>query len=236
MAALRDSLQKEADRQPGDPAATARKTQNPWLKFALEMGPLALFFFANARPKLFQPIVAPFVPPSILTGENAGLFTATLVLMAAVVIALIASFALTRRLPVVPLMTAVLVLAFGALTLYLHDATFIKMKPTILYVCFSAALFGGLAFNRPVLPVLFDNAIALSERGWRVLTFRWAAFFLVLAALNEIIWRTQSTDVWVAFKFPGLYILVFLFSIAQLPFIMRNRLDDEMAQKAPDHF
>jgi intracellular septation protein len=164
------------------------------------------------------------------------LFTATAVLMAAVVAALIVSYALTWRLPVVPLMTAVLVLAFGALTLYLHDATFIKMKPTILYVCFSVALFGGLAFDRPVLPILFDNAVALSERGWRVLTLRWAGFFLVLAAVNEIIWRTQSTDVWVAFKFPGLFIIVFLFSIAQLPFVMHNKLDDEAAKNAPEHF
>jgi intracellular septation protein len=84
--------------------------------------------------------------------------------------------------------------------------------------------------------VLFDNAMALTERGWRVLTLRWAAFFLVLAALNEIVWRTQSTDVWVAFKFPGLFIIVFLFTIAQLPFIMRNKLDEEEAKNAPEHF
>ena len=242
---MSETLNKNADNQPGAKPAPASKpgdpakpghAPNPWLKLVLEMGPLALFFFANARPKLFEPLVAPFAPASLLTGDNAGLFTATLVLMVAVVVALVASFVLTRRIPVVPLMTAVLVIAFGALTLYLHDATFIKMKPTILYVCFSAALFGGLAFNRPVLPILFDNAMALTERGWRMLTLRWAAFFLVLAGLNEIVWRTQSTDVWVAFKFPGLFIIVFLFTIAQLPFIMRNKLDDEEAKNAPEHF
>ncbi len=220
----------------GEPVGRRAAAPNPWVKLALEMGPLALFFFANARPKLFEPLVAFLLPPTILTGDNAGLFTATLVLMAAVVVALIASFALTRRIPAVPLMTAALVLTFGMLTLYLHDATFIKMKPTILYICFSAALFGGLAFDRPVLPILFDQAMALSERGWRILTFRWAVFFLALAPLNEIIWRTQSTNVWVAFKFPGLFILVFLFTLAQLPFIMRNKLDDEEAEKAPEHF
>ena len=234
---MSETLKKNADRKPAEkPAARPVRAQDPTLKLALEMGPLALFFFANARPKLFEPLVAPFAPASILTGDNAGLFTATLVLMVAVVVALIASFAMTRRIPIVPLMTAVLVLAFGALTLYLHDATFIKMKPTILYVCFSAALFGGLALNRPVLPVLFDSAMALSERGWRVLTLRWAAFFLALAALNEIVWRTQSTNVWVAFKFPGLFILVFIFTLAQLPFIMRNKLDDKEAESAPEHF
>jgi intracellular septation protein len=217
-------------------AAKLGRAPAPWLKLVLEMGPLALFFVANARPKLFEPLVAPFAPASLLTGENAGLFTATLVLMVAVVAALIASFILTRRIPVVPLMTAVLVVAFGALTLYLHDATFIKMKPTILYVCFSAALFGGLALNRPMLPILFDTAMALTERGWRVLTLRWAAFFLVLAALNEIVWRTQPTNVWVTFKFPGLFILVFLFTLAQVPLMLRYRLDDEEAKNAPEHF
>lgn len=230
-----ETLNKNVDSYAGDTPAAARRP-DPWLKLALEIGPLALFFFANSRPKLFEPLVAPFVPQSVLSGENAALFTATLVLMAAVVIALIASFALTRKVPIVPLVTAVLVVAFGALTLWLHDATFIKMKPTILYVCFSAALFGGLALNRPLLPVLFDSAMALTERGWRILTWRWAAFFLVLAVANEIVWRTQSTDFWVAFKFPGLFILVFIFTLAQLPFILRNSLDEKEAAKAPEHF
>ncbi len=219
-----------------DAAAKKSNAPPPWLKLAVEIGPLALFFFANARPKLFEPLVAPFLPESILTGDNAGLFTATVVLMAAVVVALIVSFALTRRIPVVPLITAILAVGFGALTLYLHDATFIKMKPTVLYICFGLALIGGLAVNRPVLPILFDNAMALTERGWRLLTLRWAGFFFVLAALNEIVWRTQSNDVWVAFKFPGLFILILLFTLAQLPFIMRHKLDEEAAEKAPEHY
>ncbi|ACK52052.1 Intracellular septation protein A [Methylocella silvestris BL2] len=216
--------------------ATRPAHPNPWLKLGLEIGPLALFFFANARPQLFHPLVAPFLPPALLAGEQAGLFTATLVLIVAVLVALVISYAMTRRIPAVPLITAALAIAFGALTLYLHDATFIKMKPTILYICFSAALLIGMAIGRPVLPILFDHAMSLSERGWRLLTWRWAGFFLVLAGLNEIVWRTQSTDVWVAFKFPGLFILVLLFTFAQLPFIMRNRLDEEEAAKAPEHF
>ncbi|WPP03912.1 septation protein A [Methylocella tundrae] len=233
---MSEMLKQNSDLKAAEKAGGRGKPQNAWVKLALELGPLALFFFANARPKVFEPIVAPFLPASVLSGDSAGLFIATLVLMAAVVVALIASFSLTRRIPFVPLMTAVLAVAFGALTLYLHDATFIKMKPTVLYVCFSAALFGGLAFNRPVLPILFDHAMALTEDGWRVLTLRWATFFLVLAAMNEIVWRTQATNVWVAFKFPGLFILVFLFTLAQLPFIMRNKLDEEEAEKAPEHF
>src|SRR4029077_20547326 len=127
------------------------KRGSPWLKFGVEMGPLILFFFANARPRLFEPVVAPFLPPPILNGPNAGLFTATLVLMAAIAVALAVSFVSTRRLPAVPLITAVLVLVSGGLTLYLQDATFIKMKPTVLYALFGVALIGGLAMNKPVL-------------------------------------------------------------------------------------
>ncbi len=231
---MNEILRQEPD--PGRAGAKPGSAHNPWLKLTLEMGPLALFLLANGRPEWFRPLVAPFLPPALLSGDNAGLFTATLVLMVSVVAALVASWALTRRIPAVPLMTAVLAVVFGALTLYLHDATFIKMKPTILYVCFSAALFGGLAFNRPVLPILFDQAMALTEHGWRILTLRWAAFFLALAGLNEIVWRTQSTNVWAAFKFPGLFIIVLLFTLAQTPFVVRHRLSDEEAERAPEHF
>ena len=198
------------------------------------MGPLILFFFANARPKFFAPAVAPFLPPPVLNGPNAGLFTATLVLMAAVAVALVVSFVSTRRLPFVPLMTAVLVLVFGGLTLYLQDATFIKMKPTVLYAGFGVALFGGLAMNKPVLPIIFDNAMALTGRGWRLLTLRWGGFFFALAALNEIVWRTQSNDAWVAFKFPGILILILIFSAAQVPLIMRHKLPEDEAERMLD--
>jgi intracellular septation protein len=200
------------------------------------MGPLILFFIANARPKFFAPMVAPFLPAQILRGPNGGLFTATLVLMAAVTAALAVSFGTTRRLPAVPLATALLVLIFGGLTLYLQDTAFIKMKPTILYAAFGVVLIGGLLMNKSLLPVVFDNAVALTERGWRLLTFRWASFFFALAVLNEIIWRTQSNDIWVAFKFPGIFILILLFSVAQVPLVRRHGLPEEQAQHAPDHY
>jgi intracellular septation protein len=218
------------------PKAKRRKLQSPWLKFGVEMGPLILFFVANARPKLFEPAVVPFLPSRILSGPNAGLFTATLVLMAAVAVALVVSFVATRRLPAVPLMTAALVLVFGGLTLYLQDATFIKMKPTVLYASFGIALIGGLAMNKLVLPIVFDTAMTLTERGWRLLTLRWGGFFFALALLNEIVWRTQSNDAWVAFKFPGIFILILLFSLAQVPLITRHKLPDEEAECAPDHY
>jgi len=215
---------------------SARPKQKPWIKFLLEMGPLLLFFFANARPKIFEPLVGHVLPETILNGSSAGLFTATVVLMAAVVAALIASFVMTKRLPIMPLVTAILVVVFGALTLYLQDDRFIKMKPTVLYLAFGSALFGGLIFNKPLLPVVLDNAINLTERGWRLLTVRWASFFFVLAVLNEIVWRTQSNDVWVIFKFPGTVILIFLFTFAQIPLIMKHELTEAAAEKAPEHF
>jgi intracellular septation protein len=218
------------------PKAKRGKRGSPWLKFGVEMGPLILFFFANARPKLFEPAVASLLPQSMLSGPTAGLFTATFVLIPAVAVALAVSFVATRRLPAVPLMTAVLVLVFGGLTLYLQDATFIKMKPTVLYAAFGVALIGGLAMNKPLLPVIFDSAMALTERGWRLLALRWGGFFFALAFLNEIVWRTQSNDTWVAFKFPGILILILLFSVAQVPLILRYTPPDKEAEDAPDHY
>jgi len=200
-----------------------RAPVSPGLKLALDLGPLILFFVANARPKLFEPLVAPFVPTTLLSGENAGLFTATLVLMPAVLAALAASWYLTRRLPIMPVVTAVLVVVFGGLTFYLRDPSFIKMKPTVLYILFGIALYAGLALKKPLLPILFDRAFDLTERGWHLLTLRWANCFFVLAALNELVWRTQSNDVWVAFKFPGIFILLLVFSLAQAPLILRHK-------------
>ena len=213
-----------------------RRERNRWLKLAVELGPLILFFAANARPKLFEPAVAPFLPPSVLAGPNAGLFTATLVLMAAVAASLAVSYFSERRLPATPLMTAALVLVFGALTLYLQDATFIKMKPTVLYTGFGLVLIGGLAINKPLLPIIFNSSLALSDRGWRLLTLRWGGFFIALAALNEIVWRTQSNDTWVAFKFPGIFILIFLFSLAQVRFIRRHALLEAEAETGQKNY
>ncbi len=212
----------------GASAPSAQKAPpSPIVKLTLELGPLLLFFFANARPKLFAPLIGWALPPQLLAGENAGLFTATAVLMIAVIAALIVSYLRTRHLPVMPLVTAVLVVIFGALTLYLHDPRFIKMKPTILYAAFGFALFGGLLFNKPLLPIVLDNAIALTDRGWRILTLRWGLFFFALAIANEIVWRTQSTNTWVFFKFPGTVLIIFLFTMAQLPLMMRHEVKEE---------
>jgi intracellular septation protein len=202
--------------------ATQDKPQlNPLLKLVLDLGPLVLFFLANSRPALFLPLVSPLLPADVASGERVGIFVATAVFMAAVVVALAISYALTRHLPVMPLVTAVVVLVFGSLTLILHDELFIKLKPTIIYLLFGGVLLGGLALGKPVLGVVFDSVFHLTEEGWRRLTLRWALFFLALAVLNEIIWRTQSTDFWVNFKVFGVVPLTFLFAAMQYPLLTK---------------
>ena len=194
---------------------------NPSLKLALDLGPLLLFFLANSRPALFLPLVSPILPVDVASGERAGIFVATAVFMAAVVIALAISYVLTRHLPVMPLVTAAVVLVFGSLTLVLHDELFIKLKPTIIYLLFGGVLLGGLALGKPVLGVVFDSVFHLTEEGWRRLTLRWALFFFALAILNEIVWRTQSTDFWVNFKVFGVVPLTFLFAAMQYPLLQK---------------
>ena len=192
-------------------APAPRRTINPILKLVLELGPLALFFIAYSR---------------------LGLIGATAVMMVTVVVTLSVSYALLRRLPIMPLVTAIIVVIFGSLTLIFHNETFIKMKPTVLYLLFGGALLGGLAFNRPLLPVLFDGALNVTAEGWRKLTWRWALFFLALAALNEMIWRTQTTDLWVAFKTFGIMPLTILFALSQAPLVMRYEAKGEETSEA----
>ena len=209
----------------------AKKTQlNPILKLALDIGPLLLFFVANSRPALFLPLFRPLLPAHLTSGEHVGIFVATAVFMTAVVMALVFSYLATRHLPIMPLITAVIVLVFGSLTLVLHDELFIKLKPTIIYLLFGGVLLGGLAFGKPLLGAVFDSVFHLSEEGWRKLTMRWALFFFGLAALNEIVWRTQSTDVWVSFKVFGVLPLTFLFAALQFPLMSKHAVPDREQQ------
>jgi intracellular septation protein len=177
---------------------------NPMLKLALDLGPLALFFVANSRY---------------------GIFAATAVFMVAVIVALVVSYAMTRRLPIMPVVTAIIVVVFGGLTLILHDATFIKVKPTIIYGLFGVVLMGGLALNKPLLGVVFDSLFHLSDEGWRKLTLRWAIFFFALAVLNEIVWRNVSTDAWVSFKVFGVVPLTIVFGALQVPLLKRYAVE-----------
>jgi intracellular septation protein len=209
---------------------TNKKQLNPLLKLALDLGPLVLFFWANAKPALFAPMLTPWLPEGLVTGERACIFAATAVFMVAVLIALEVSYVLTRHLPTMTLITAVIVVVFGGLTLVLHDELFIKLKPTIIYVLFGGVLLGGLAFGKPLLGMVFDQMFHLTDEGWRKLTMRWALFFLALAVLNEIVWRTQSTDTWVTFKAFGVLPLTFIFAAFQYPLLQKYAAPADAAE------
>jgi intracellular septation protein len=193
---------------------TAQPPVNPFLKLTLELGPLIVFFLANARW---------------------GIFTATGVFMVGVVGALIASYKLLHRVPIMTVVSAVVVVVFGGLTLVLQNDVFIKIKPTIIYLLFCTVLLGGLAWGKPLLALVFDSVFDLTAEGWRKLTWRWALFFLALAVLNEIVWRTQTTDAWLSFKVFGVVPLTFLFAASQYPLLNRyaaktNRSPDERSE------
>jgi intracellular septation protein len=201
--------------------ASAKPQLSPGLRLLLDLGPLLVFFLANTRPALFAPLLAPLLPDALLTGERAGIFVATAVFIPAVLAALAVSYALTRHLPVMPVITAIIVVVFGGLTLLLQDETFIKLKPTIIYVLFGAALLGGLVFGKSLLGMVFDSVFNLTDEGWRKLTLRWGVFFLALAVLNEIVWRNFSTDTWVNFKVFGFLPLTLVFAMAQFPLLQK---------------
>lgn len=188
------------------------KTQpHPLFKLATELGPLLVFFIANAKFHLF-----------VATGA----------FMVAVVAAIVASYVVTKHVPLMAIVTAVIVLVFGGLTLFLHDETFIKIKPTIVYALFSLTLAIGLLFGRSFIAVMFDQMFNLTPHGWRSLTIRWAAFFAFMAVLNEIVWRTQTTDFWVAFKAFGVIPLTAIFAMMQMPLIKRYHIEEATAEAA----
>ena len=191
-----------------NPTAAKPAELNPLLKLALDVGPLLLFFFVNTRW---------------------GIFTATAAFMVATLISIAVTYAMTRRIPMMPLVSAIVVMVFGGLTLYLQDETFIKLKPTIIYALFAALLLGGLLVGRSLLALVLDSVFQLTDEGWKTLTLRWGLFFAVMAILNEIVWRSVSTDTWVAFKTFGFLPLTILFALAQTPLIVRHSVDKKSA-------
>lgn len=179
---------------------------NQWLKLLLEAGPLLVFFVANTQY---------------------GILTGTAAFVVATVIALALSWAIAKSVPTLPLVSGVFVLVFGGLTVALEDDLFIKLKPTLVNVLFAGALAFGLATGRNFLKLVFGHAFTLDDDGWRKLTIRWAVFFLVLAVLNEIVWRGFDTDTWVSFKVFGILPLTLLFSLSQLPLLMKHQQEEE---------
>jgi intracellular septation protein len=169
--------------------------KHQFLKLLLELGPLLVFFVMNAQ---------------------VGIYYGTGCFVGATVVALIASKLLHGRIPTMPLVSGFFVVVFGGLTLWLHDDLFIKMKPTIVNALFAVALFGGLATGQSWLKYLFGDAFRLTEVGWRKLTFRWACFFVVLAVINEIVWRNSTTEFWISFKLLGIMPLTMIFALSQI--------------------
>ena len=174
-------------------------------KLLIDIGPLAVFFIFYTR-----------------SGLQASIFP----LMIATVIAVLFSYILEKKIPIMPTVGAGIVLIFGGLTIYFDNEVFIKMKPTIINLIFAIILYGGMLVKKPLLKILLGAALRLKEEGWRILTYRWIGFFIALAVLNEIVWRTQTTDIWVNFKVFGILPITFIFTMTQFPLIKKHQIDD----------
>ena len=174
-------------------------------KILIDIGPLAVFFIFYTK---------------------SGLQASILPLMIATVIAVLFSYTLEKKIPIMPTVGAAIVLLFGGLTIYFDNDVFFKMKPTIINVLFAVILYGGILINKPLLKYLLGAALKLEEAGWKILTQRWIGFFIALAVLNEIVWRTQSTDVWVNFKVFGILPITFIFTMTQFPLIKKYQIED----------
>jgi intracellular septation protein len=175
-----------------------------WLKYAVDYGPILAFFIAY---------------------KSGGLMAATLTLMIATAFATAVLYLMTRRLAVMPIITFLVVGTFGGLTLWLHDDTFIKMKPTVIQGLFAVILFGGLIMKKPLIRYLMGSTLHLDDAGWNRLSLRFACFFAVMAGLNEVVWRTQPESIWIDFKVFGILGLTLLFILTQVPLIMRHSIE-----------
>ena len=174
-------------------------------KLIIDIGPLAVFFIFYTRSDL-QSAILPF--------------------MIATVIAVLFSYTLEKKIPVMPTVGAIIILVFGGLTIYFDNDVFFKMKPTIINLLFAGILYGGIVLKKPLLRYLLGAALKLQDKGWSILTKRWIVFFVALAILNEIIWRTQSTDIWVNFKVFGILPITFIFTITQFSVIKKYQIND----------
>lgn len=193
---------------------------NPYLKLALEMGPLVVFFLANTYG---EELAARFPSLEALGGK---IFIGTAFFMVAMSISVAITWLLEKRVAIMPLVTFVFVVVFGALTLWLQDEMFIKIKPTLVNILFGATLLIALfVFKYPLMKLLFDGPFKLEEEGWRKLTFRWGCYFLFLALVNEIVWRNFSNDFWVAFKVWATMPMTIVFMLFQYPVLVKHSLE-----------
>ena len=174
-------------------------------KLLIDIGPLVVFFVFYSRSDLKSAII-PF--------------------MIATIIAVLFSYIMEKKIPVMPTVGAFIILIFGGLTIYFDNEVFFKMKPTIINLLFALILYGGVIVKKPLLKFLLGAAIKLEDDGWKILTQRWISFFIALAILNEIVWRTQSTDIWVSFKVFGILPITFIFTMTQFPLIKKYQIED----------
>jgi intracellular septation protein len=188
-----------------NPKLSVKSKQEGLVKFLCEYLPLIIFFAVYKFSKSPKPLVE-----------------ATIYLIIATAIALIITYILTKKIPMVTLFSGVILSIFGGLTIFSGNELFIKMKPTLVNLTFAAILFFGYYTKRPFLSHLFSSALKMPNHAWLILSFRWAVFFIFLALLNEIIWRNFSTNFWVQFKLFGMTPISIIFMIFQMPFIMRN--------------
>ena len=174
-------------------------------KLLIDIGPLAIFFVFYTRSDL-KTAILPFI--------------------IATIIAVLFSYIIEKKIPIMPTVGAAIILIFGGLTIYFDNETFFKMKPTIINLLFAGILYGGIILNKSLLRYLLGAALKLQDEGWDILTKRWIGFFIALAILNEIIWRTQTTDIWVNFKVFGILPITFIFTLVQFSTIKKYQIED----------
>lgn len=175
---------------------------NHKLKLLLDIGPLGVFF---------------------LSYKAFGLLHATYAIMAASLISLLIIYWIEKKIAIMALVSGAVITIFGGLTIWLHDSSFIKMKPTMVNLIFASILLGGLYFKKPLLKYVMESALTLTDEGWRILSLLWGLFFMFLAALNEFIWRNFPEDFWVNFKVFGMLTLTMLFTLSQIPLIKKHQ-------------
>jgi intracellular septation protein len=202
------------DAKPAEPTWDELKPQI--LKMVLELGPLVVFFIVNARG---EDLLTRW--PGLTQWFSSPIIFATAVFMVAMLISLALTWLLLKKVAIMPLVTGVVVVIFGGLTLYFQDPVFIKMKPTITNTMFGGTLLVGLLFGQSLLRYVFGDVYKLRAEGWTKLTLRWGLFFIFLAVLNEVVWRTQSDDFWIGFKVWATMPITIVFAALQLPLLTR---------------